>query len=155
MKTHVMLAALMALSLSPVLAEIPDQPEDPPKGEALRGRPDWKNKDEAKQGAQLAKEFGLAEKVVFELREKGHGWGDIRHGLEIARMADRPMSEVMALRDSGMDWGQIAQHYEFELGEARRERGDIRDAVGERRGQKSDGRAGRRFGERERLPDRR
>lgn len=142
MKTYTMMAAVLALSLTPALAEeaVPQPPKDTPNTPKEAQAPDMKNKGTRMQLMRLAAEFNVTEEQVIVLRGRGMGWGDVRHTLVISRAADQPVSEVLKLRDSGMGWGKIAQHYGFKLGElngrALRDdelKDDIRDAVGERR----------------------
>lgn len=73
---------------------------------------------EERQAAKLAQRFGAKQEEVQALRDKGMGWGEIKHALAISRKADVPVSDVVKMRESGAGWGRIAQQYGFKLGEA-------------------------------------
>lgn len=120
MRSKWMLATLIGLSLA-IPARAADEPkedEDKPKAEETKKSPPMtENKGTQKQVEKLASRFNVPEKDVLALREKGLGWGEIRHALAISQKAGVPVSDVLKLRDSGMGWGRIARNYGFKLGE--------------------------------------
>lgn len=157
MKTYGILTALLALTLSPGLAQdAPPVPVEPPHETPPPPPPEpvvWKNKGERKQAELLTAEFAVTERTVADLRAKGLGWGEARHALAISRKSGQPLAEVLKLRDSGLGWGQVAQRYGFKLGDVGKaakaaDREEKRDAVAERRGETgAKGRAPERAGE--------
>ncbi|MBI3300344.1 MAG: hypothetical protein HYZ75_19430 [Elusimicrobia bacterium] len=145
MKTTTMLAALLAMTLSPALAEQgnpqaypdPARPESP-AATSQDGRASEKPRKVNKRVGKLMKEFGASEAEIKGLRDQGLGWGDVRSALAISKKSGQPVTEVMRLHDSGLSWNDISQRHGFEFEDLNTSstghgRDDLRDAVGERR----------------------
>jgi hypothetical protein len=132
-KTMWLLTTALAFSL-PAFAEdaAPPPPKEdeakPPTDETKTPPPHWTTtKGSDKQVSRLAAEYQVTEQQVVDLRNRGMGWGEVRHALSISKRADVPLADVLKLRDSGMGWGQIAHKYELKVD------GKVRDAVNEPR----------------------
>ncbi len=113
MKTWMTTVLLGMCLAAPARAAETVPPPEPPK-EEVEPPKDEVRSDKA---ARLAEEYGVTKKEIVDLRDKGLGWGGIKHALDIARKAGVPLADVMKLRDSGMGWGQIAKSYGFKLGD--------------------------------------
>ncbi len=117
MKTMRLAGAIWALGLGTALAseepKVPPPETEPPKT-VEPVAPDTRDPS-GKVGA-LAKEFAVPERQVAELREKGMGWGEVRHALSLSQRSGKSVTEVMALRDSGLGWGQVAHRLGVKLG---------------------------------------
>ncbi len=124
MKGNWMLVTLMGLGLVLPLraADAPTEPpkEEPPKQEEPKKpeEPARVSEKRNKPAGRIAAEFDVPESEVLDLRDKGLGWGEIRHALAISRRSGQPTSEILKLRESGMGWGQISRKFGFKLGEA-------------------------------------
>lgn len=95
---------------------------------------------------ELAEEYEVKQEDVLGLREKGLGWGEIRHALAISKRSEKPLAEIVALREKGLGWGQIARKHGFSLGEVGgkgRSREKLRDAPKDRRVERKNGPAER------------
>lgn len=103
---------ILGLGLAPLYAEGPPSATTPPDSPAAQTP-----KPKPSKVSELAGRYNVPEKDVSDLRDKGMGWGEIKHALAISQKSGQPLSEVMKLRDSGMGWGKIAKQYGFKLGE--------------------------------------
>lgn len=65
----------------------------------------------SRKARKLAREFQQSAADVQALRDRGMGWGEIRHALHISQRSGKPVNEIVELRDSGMGWGEIAARY--------------------------------------------
>lgn len=122
-------AGLLGACLAvPAMAAETEPPERPPKESEEPGQKPPKKartppEAQTRKAAELAARYGVTQEEVAALREKGMGWGEIKHALAISEKAGVPLSEVVKLRQDGMGWGQVAQHYGFKLGEATGKKG--------------------------------
>ncbi|MBI5630610.1 MAG: hypothetical protein HY921_06980 [Elusimicrobia bacterium] len=109
------MAAMLSLGLTAPAGAEEAAKTEPPKDEAVKTVEPKEDAD--RKAGELAARYNVSKEDVKQLRDKGLGWGEIRHALGIAQEAGVPLADVMKLRDSGMGWGKIAQNYGFKLGE--------------------------------------
>lgn len=62
-----------------------------------------------KQIDKLASEFSVTKEEVTSLRDKGLGWGEVRHALSLSQKTGKPVGDIMKMREDGMGWGAIAK----------------------------------------------
>lgn len=118
------LAVLTAFAAAEARADDPAKTETPPKAEQSRERPAARPvPGQQKQIDQLASEFGVTKEEVSGLRDKGLGWGEVRHALALAQKTGKPVGEIMKMREEGMGWGAIAKKEGVKLGPDRTGKG--------------------------------
>ncbi|HVE14384.1 MAG TPA: hypothetical protein VNI01_13370 [Elusimicrobiota bacterium] len=69
----------------------------------------------------IAARWGVTDKDVMDLRDKGMSWGDVDRTLAISHKSGKPTSEIVSLHQSGMSWNDVAKHYGFSLRDAEKE----------------------------------
>jgi hypothetical protein len=111
-------AAALALAVFSARAEDPPKTEEPPKEEVK-----YAASGQEKQVEKLSAEFGVEKDEVRSLREKGLGWGEVRHALAISRKSGKPVADILKLREGGMGWGEIAKKEGVRLGPDRAGKG--------------------------------
>lgn len=124
---------LLPLTLLGLSLLAPAGAEEPAEEEAAARQAEETRTD--RRVRKLAEEYGVKKEDVLGLREKGMGWGEIRHALAISKRSEKPLAEIVALREEGLGWGQIARKHGFSLGEVSgkgRSREKLRDAPKER-----------------------
>lgn len=125
MKTSTLcLALLTALAAAGARADDPAKTETPPKAEQSKERQSAKPAPgQQKQIDNLASEFGVTKEEVTALRDKGLGWGEVRHALSLSQKTGKPVGEIMMMREEGMGWGAIAKKEGVKLGPDRTGKG--------------------------------
>lgn len=123
-KCTLCLAVLTAFGAAGARAGDPAGTETPPKAEESKDRPTAKPvPGQQKQIDKLAAEFGVAKEEVSGLRDKGLGWGEVRHALSLSKKTGKPVADIMKMRDDGMGWGEIAKKEGVKLGPDRMGKG--------------------------------
>jgi len=115
-KSMLCLAVLTAFAAAGARAEEPPKAEDPPKAEAPKDRTAKPAPGQQKQADKLAAEFGVTAEEVSALREKGMGWGEVRHALSLSQKTGKPVGDIVKMRESGLGWGEIAKKEGVKLG---------------------------------------
>lgn len=70
-----------------------------------------------KQAEKLAERYGVRERLVWRLRDKGMGWGEVRHALDLSRSSGKSPYEIYRMRRDGMGWGQIRHRLDSRPGD--------------------------------------
>lgn len=123
-KSTLCLAVLTAFAAAGARADDPAKTESPPKAEESKDRPAAKPvPGQRKQIDKLTSEFGVTKEEVAGLRDKGLGWGEVRHALALSQKTGKPVGEIMKMREDGMGWGEIAKKEGVKLGPDRMGKG--------------------------------
>ncbi|MBI4061495.1 MAG: hypothetical protein HY403_08705 [Elusimicrobia bacterium] len=145
-KNTACLVVLTALAAAGARADDPAKTEDRPKAEAPKDGERVKPAapGQQKQIDKYAAEFGVTKEEVSGLRDKGLGWGEVRHALSLASKTGKPVGDILEMRRSGMGWGAIAEKEGVKLGPGHagkgavprgaEPRGAVRDPGGRDRG---------------------
>lgn len=128
-KSTLCLAVLTAFVAAGARAGDPAKTETPPKAEESKEK--TPPKPEAKPAApgqqkqvdKIAAEFGVAKEEVSGLRDKGLGWGEVRHALSLSQKTGKPVGAILKMREDGMGWGEIAKKEGVKLGPDRMGKG--------------------------------
>lgn len=62
-----------------------------------------------RQADKLASEFGIARDEIDGLRQRGLGWGEVRHVLMLSRETGKPAEDLVKMHEDGMSWGDVAK----------------------------------------------
>lgn len=110
-KSTLCLAVMTALVASGARAVETAMPESQPKAEESRTGTPAKPvvPGQERQSDRLALEFGVEKDEVMNLREKGLGWGEVRHVLMLSRETGKPAEDIVKMHEDGMSWGDIAK----------------------------------------------
>lgn len=106
-KSTLCLAVLTAFAAAGARAVDTAMPESQPR--AQDSRTGTAAPGQERQADKLASEFGIARDEIDGLRQRGLGWGEVRHVLMLSRETGKPAEDLVKMHEDGMSWVDIAK----------------------------------------------